>query len=346
VDFIEREIMIKSKKEPIKKVTNKMDKRFSWKLLLGFILFQIIFTVVTAPFVLLYGPFEEAKKTYVGSAMKTMSNQWLATTFLSDEKIAEITGENEPAVDVETQDNSLLEIPKAKDDNIEHFVLNDNSKFTGHVLVIHDSTRVKVGVTSKLDKEGETVSQIADNNDAVAAINGGYFTDDAGAQQWTSNGGIPTGYLMSEGNEKHNDVGEASTPIVAITKEGEMLVGDITIAELQKKNVTEAMSYIATLVVNGRAAAIEVDEGTSPRTMIGQRRDGAIVFVVLDSKLPGARIAATLKEAQQVMLDLNCLTAVNLDGGKSTTMYLNGEVINNPSNALGERPIASGFIVK
>ena len=80
--------------------------------------------------------------------------------------------------------------------------------------------------------------------------------------------------------------------------------------------------------------------------MIGQRSNGAIVFVVLDSKLPGGRIAATLKEAQQVMISLDCWTAVNLDGGKSTTMYFNGEVINNPSNALGERPIASGFIVK
>ena len=41
--------------------------------------------------------------------------------------------------------------------------------------------------------------------------------------------------------------------------------------------------------------------------MIGQRRDGAIVFVVLDSKLPGGRIAATLEEAQEVMIELRLL---------------------------------------
>ena len=53
------------------------------------------------------------------------------------------------------------------------------------MLVIYDPTRVKVGVSSKLGKEGETVSQIAESYDAVAAINGGYFTDDKGAQEWT-----------------------------------------------------------------------------------------------------------------------------------------------------------------
>ncbi|HEY5524355.1 MAG TPA: phosphodiester glycosidase family protein [Clostridium sp.] len=334
--------MIRNTKKSIKKT----DKRFSWKLLLGFILFQLIFTVVTAPLVLLYGPFEQAKKTYVGSAMKTMSNQWLATTFLSDEKIAEIIGSNKSSGDVETQDSSLIEIPKAKDETIENYVLNDNPKFTGHVLVIYDPTRVKVGVTSKLGKEGETVTAIAERYDAVAAINGGYFTDNPGAQEWTQNGGTPVGYLMSEGKELCNEVGNDSTPIVAITQDGKMLVGDRTVAQLKKDNVTEAMTYIATLVRNGKAVTDLPNEGTSPRTMIGQRSNGAIVFVVLDSKLPGGRIAATLEEAQQVMINLDCLTAVNLDGGKSTTMYLNGEVINNPSNALGERTIASGFIVK
>lgn len=339
--------MIRSKKKPINKVNKKTDKRFSWKLLLGFIVFQLIFTVVTAPFVLLYGPFEQAKKTYVGSAMETMSNQWLATTFLSDEKIAEITGKNEAVQAVQatqTQGESLIEIPKAKDDNIEYFTV-ENTKFTGHVLVIYDPTRVKVGITSKLNIEGETVSKIAENYDAVAAINGGYFTDDNGAEAWTQNGGNPTGYLMSEGVEKHNDLENRSEPIVAIKNNGTMIVGNRTVAELKKENITEAMSYETTLVMDGEATIVD-KPGTSPRTMIGQRSNGAIVLVVLDSNLPGGRIAATLKEAQQIMIKQQCITAVNLDGGKSTTMYLNGEVINNPSNALGERTIASGFIVK
>ena len=73
--------------------------------------------------------------------------------------------------------------------------------------------------------------------------------------------------------------------------------------------------------------------------------NGSIVLVVLDSKDEN-RVSATLSEAQEVMAQLDCITATNLDGGKSTTMYYNGEVINNPSFVLGERTILSGFIVK
>jgi exopolysaccharide biosynthesis protein len=345
---MERYTMKKIKKNSKVKYNKKSDKRFSWKLLLVFILFQLIFTAVAAPFVLLYGPFENAKKTFVDSAMKSMHYQWLATTFLSDDKIAEITGENESTEEVETQENSLIEIPKVKDDSLKYQKLtgDSSSKFNGYALVISDPTRVKVGVTRNIGTEGETVSEIADNYDAVAAINGGYFTDDVGAEEWTANGGKPIGYLMSEGVEKWNEVGNDSTPIVGITDKGNLIFGDFTVAELKEKKVTEAMTYKETLVSQGKAVRL-TDASSSPRTMIGQRKaDGAIIFVVLDSKDPISRLAATLKEAQEVMIELGCWNAVNLDGGKSATMYLNDEVVNNPSYVLGERPIASGFIVK
>lgn len=344
-----------------KKIHNEKEKKtrkFNWKSALGLLLFTLVFTIVTAPFILLYGPFENAKKTYVGSAMATMSHQWLATMFLSQDKIDQILGANDQPEDAVNeavaQDSSLIEIPKKKDTNIGRTEIHDeNGKFRGYALIISDPTRVKIGVSSKLFHEGETVSTIAERYDAVAAINGGYFTDEAGTEKWTSNGGIPTGFLMSEGKILQDIDQNKEGPILAITKEGKMLIGETTTAELlakkenDKDTVTEAMSYVSTLVKNGVPSVIGKDEGSSPRTMIGQRKDGAIVFVVLDSTLPGDRICASLKEAQKVMMNvLNCYNAVNLDGGKSTTMYLNGEVINNPSYALGERPIASGFIVK
>ncbi|MDS0528378.1 phosphodiester glycosidase family protein [Clostridium sp. SHJSY1] len=343
-----------------KKMPNKEEKKkrkFNWKSALGLLVFTLLFTVGTAPFILLYGPFDNAKRTFVSSAMGSMHYQWLATIFLSQEKMDEILGTNEQIDDttnnVVPQDSSLIEIPKKKDTTIERKEIKDeNEKFKGYALIVNDPTRVKIGVSSKLGKEGETVSTIAENYQAVAAINGGYFTDEAGTEKWTSNGGIPTGFLMSEGVIKQDVDPNEKKPILAITKEGKMLIGETTTAELlaKKENdkVTEAMSYVTTLVNGGSPSTIPKDKAgeSCPRTLIGQRLDGAIVMVVLDSALPGDRICATLKEAQKVMLDLSCYNAVNLDGGKSTTMYYNEEVINNPSYAYGERPIASGFIVK
>lgn len=335
---------IKKKKRAVKK--------FSWKLLVGFLAFELVFTAATAPFVLLYGPFENAKSRFVGTAMSSMNYQWLATTFLSDEKIAEITGQTESTDSIGEQDESLIHIPKVQDNSIKCVTLDNNENFQGYALIVSDPTRIHVGYTSKLNSpnpEGETTSQIAINNNAIAAINGGAFTDEADTAQWTANGGTPSGVIISEGEVIYDDTNGVPKGTIAMTKQGQLVVGTFSTNELLKKNVTEAVSFETTvLVYNGKPTAMSGDGGggTSPRTLIGQRADGSIVLVVLDSKIQGSRIAATIKEAQEVMVKLDCVTAATLDGGKSATMYYNDEVINTPSYALGERSIPTAIIVK
>ena len=322
-------------------------KKFSIKLLLGFIAFELIFTGITAPFMLLYGPFDKAKKTFLGTATGSMHYGWLATTFMSQEKIDEILGTNvqqEEGV-IEKQDTSLVEIPAVKDDTIQVLTIGgEDSNYTGFALIVTDPTRIHVGVSSNIGKEGETTSQIAKNNNAVAAINGGAFASDPDQAEWTQNGGLPTGILMSNGELIFNDRGDELTDVAAITQKGQLIVGKHSLSDLNEIGVKEILSFGPVLIQNGRKVSIP-DQGTAPRTMIGQKGNGSIVLVVLDSS-KGNRVTATLAEAQQVMLELGCVTATNLDGGKSTTMYYNGEVINNPSFALGERAILSGFIVK
>lgn len=340
-----------------KKQKNKVNKTVTLKKICKYILLTSVITIVSTPFTLLYGPFENAKKTYVGSAMSSMTHQWLATAFLSQEKIDKILNMDEKDSvednNMNVEESNLIEIPESKDSSIELKEISDeNHKFKGYVLIVKDPTRVRVGVSSKLFKEGEAVSTIAENYDAIAAINGGYFTDEAGTEKWTSNGGIPTGFLMVDGEILNGLDSEYVSPILAITKEGRLLIGETTVSKLlspkedDKDTIVDAISYVTTLVKNGREVSIPKDEGTAPKTMIGQRNNGEIVLVVLDSNLPGGRICATLKEAQKVMIDLGCYNAVNLDGGKSTTMYYDGEIINSPSYILGERPISSGFVVK
>ena len=339
---------------------NKRKKRL--KSIILYTLFTVFFTIVTAPFILIYGPFENARKIFIGTAMESMHYQWVATMFLSQDKINEILEINtiveEVVEETEKQDSSFIDIPKRKDNTIELQELGDeNKKFKGYALIIKDPTRVKIGVSSKLaERKGETVSEIAERYDAVAAINGGYFTDEEGAEQWTSNGGIPVKFLMSEGRIINDTERDKEQPILAITKEGKMLVGETTANKLLEKkaneeeNIVEAMGYEVTLIKGGKKCNLKTCPvtGSAPRTLIGQREDGAIVMVVLNSNsdLPGERLCATMNECQKLMSDLGCYNAINLDGGKSTTMYLNGEVINNPSYSLGERQISSGFIVK
>ena len=128
---------------------------------------------------------------FLEPAMGSMHYQWLATTFMSQEKIDEILGTNIQETEgiIEEQDTSLVDIPVVKDDTIQQATVT-GEHYYGHVLIINEPTRVKVGVSSKIGTEGETTSQIAINNNAVAAINGGAFASDPDQAEWTQNGGF------------------------------------------------------------------------------------------------------------------------------------------------------------
>lgn len=329
----------------------KKKKKLSLKMFIAFLVFEIIFTGVTGPFMLYYGPFENARNTMVGAAMTTLSHQWIATTFLSDKRIKEILDGNkiEDITQNTGDDGGEIELKDNYDDTIERYEIDGNS-FTGYLLVIKDPKRVKVGYSSKLGKAGETTSKIAKTNNAIAAINGGGFTDEsASGKQWTGNGGLPTGIIMSKGETIYNDYANDSVKddIVAMTKEGLLLVGKHSISDLKKKGATDAISFGPALIVNGKKTITSGDGGwgKAPRTAIGQRKDGAILLLVIDGKQI-KRLAATLRDVQDLLYEQGAYTASNLDGGSSTTMYFDGKVINEPDSALGERSIPSVIYVE
>lgn len=338
------------KKSNEKRIKKKKKKRFSFKLFLAFIVFEILFTCITGPFMLYYGPFTNARDTMVGAAMTTLSHQWIATAFLSDEKIKEIMEANKiHEIDPNSSTSDGIQITGINDDTIERYEIDGNT-YTGYLLVIHDPKRVKIGYSSKLGKAGETTSTIAKHNKAVAAVNAGGFVDEsANGKQWAGTGGIPRGIIMTDGKIVYNDYknDKIEDNFVAITEEGELLVGKRTLSELKEKGVREAISFGPALIVNGEKAITNGDGGwgKAPRTAIGQRKDGSILLLVLDGKQI-SRLAATLRDVQDVLYEFGAYNASNLDGGSSTTMYYNGEVINNPDSALGERSIPSIIYVE
>ena len=328
-------------------------KKSNLKTFLKFIAYELVFGMITGPAILLYGPFDNAKSIFVGTAMNSMHYNWLATTFLSDEKINDILGKSTQEESSTTEvDENLIKVSKNYNSNIKYQILDGNDNFVGHVLTVASPSRIHIGYTSKLNDEnkvGETTSQIAINNDAVAAVNGGAFKDEANSEQWTANGGTPSGVIISNGEVLYDDLKGRAVGMIGITKGGILIVGQYTLNQLVQKKVTEAVSFDTTLLVSGgKMTPMKGDGGggSSPRTLIGQKADGSIILVVLDARVDGSRVAATLKEAQEVMYKLDCVTAGTLDGGKSATMYYDDDVVNNPSYAYGERSIPTAIIVK
>lgn len=109
------------------------------------------------------------------------------------------------------------------------------------------------------------------------------------------------------------------------------------------------MSFGPTVVKNSKQVDgiddVEVDtnfgnhsiQGQQPRTAIGIIDDNHYVFVVVDGRSEGYSVGVTMPELAQIMLDLGCKTAYNIDGGGSSTMYFNGKLVNNPLGRNQER---------
>lgn len=217
--------------------------------------------------------------------------------------------------------------------------------FSAKVMLIRDPNRVKVAVTSEIGQTGQSVSELCRENHAAAGINAGAFQDTG----WKGTGGIPLGITMHDGKLIGNDQNQWNKqPVIAITKLGQLIAGPYDLNQLQELGAREAVSFGPVLVKDGVGLVHgNGGWGNAPRTAIGQRADGTIIFIVTDGRFIHGpnNVGATLKDIQSLMLQYGAVIAANLDGGSSTTMYENGHLVNQPTDILGERKVATAFIV-
>ncbi len=82
-----------------------------------------------------------------------------------------------------------------------------------------------------------------------------------------------------------------------------------------------------------------------PRTAIGYTNDNKIIILIAEGRSETAS-GLTLTQEAQILTDLGCEEALNLDGGGSTCMLLNGKQVNSPSDKEGERGVPSVFLIK
>jgi exopolysaccharide biosynthesis protein len=86
--------------------------------------------------------------------------------------------------------------------------------------------------------------------------------------------------------------------------------------------------------------------GRNPRTMAGVDARNRILLVTVDGHQPGYSLGLSLLEGAQLMIGLGAVTAMNLDGGGSTAMAINGQLVGSPSDPGGERAVGDAIIVK
>jgi len=76
-----------------------------------------------------------------------------------------------------------------------------------------------------------------------------------------------------------------------------------------------------------------------PRTAMGYTKDGKLIILAIQGRMKGIAVGATLNETAALLLDLGCIEGLNLDGGGSSCLLVNGKETIKPSDPTGERPI-------
>jgi len=83
-----------------------------------------------------------------------------------------------------------------------------------------------------------------------------------------------------------------------------------------------------------------------PRTAIGYTRDGTMVILAIQGRMKGLAEGATLPQMAKILVDLGCVEAMNLDGGGSSCMLINGKETIKPSDPNGQRPVPAVLVIK
>jgi exopolysaccharide biosynthesis protein len=305
--------------------------------------FFISFVVFTATLIgiILYNPyFTTLRDIFVTTAMTTMNHQYLAEIFFNDEDIKKIMENNKTPDSNENSDGSAVNPDSIGSGDIK-LVNIKGSGYKGYLLVVKDPSKVFVAATDTLKKRGMLVEDLVKERNAVAGINAGGFMDDNGH----GTGGIPLGMLIENGRTLNMD-NTTKHNIIGFNKNNVLVLGNFTSKEIKKMAIRDAVGFKPFLVINGKPMITKGDGGwgIAPRTAIGQRTDGTVLMLVIDGRQIGS-IGATLKDVQDVMLEYGAYNAANLDGGASSTMVYNGEVVNSPSSKAGPRYVPSAFIV-
>lgn len=329
------------------------------------IIFLVLFIVGgSSGLFLLYGPWSGFRDWLITTAMTTLNHQWIATIFYSDETIAEVMANNaviESGEDTNTDEVELVAyLDDVKYDNeYEEAILkkdpgNDLYKviditgkgYTGHLVAVYDPSKISVCTTKYLGTKGQYLVDMAVQNNAVVAINGGGFVD----PNYNSLGGVPQGTVIKNGKIISNRTYKKSGGIIGFTNDNKLILARMTASEAIKKGVRDAVTFGPFLIVNGKASFIKGNGGwgEAPRTAIGQRKDGIVLFLVIDGRMVG-RPGADMVDLTEIMQNYGAYNAANLDGGTSCGLVVNGKLINDPVNGNGKhktRMIATGFIVK
>ena len=323
----------KRRKAKKKSLVKKYIGRFFIALLVVLVL--VVYSVFSLVSTVANGPSETMRDQLVLMAMQASATKWVPGLFLSDETVNEIVA-NSKTVNTETDSlddylgSNAANSENATSDRWENavdgmiFETLSGKTFKAYVLLVKDPSRVFVGTSSdyKSNKEGMTIFNIAKKYDAVAAINGGEFSDPGGV----GTGNNPIGITYSQGELMWND-GYTNRTFIGIDKNDKLVVSEgMSKSKAEELGIRDGVCFqTGNVLITSDENSItkhyaDNNTGTAQRTAIGQTADGTLILIVTDGR-SASSLGATHNDIIDIMVSYGAVTAGMLDGGSSAMMY-------------------------
>lgn len=199
----------------------------------------------------------------------------------------------------------------------------------------------QMATAQKRHSDPSDTENYVEHYNAVVGVNADFYNMTTGA---------PCGALVMEGVEYH---GVGAECFFAILKDGTAVIGSASEYGTYRDQIQEAVGGSPFLVKDGKSVAEDASDYYSKRhsrTCVGITAEGKVVLMVLDGRQEPFSAGGNAEELAQIMLDAGCVTAINLDGGGSTTFVAKQEgsdtltVVNRPSDGY-ERSVSSSLMI-
>ncbi|MCI6937451.1 MAG: phosphodiester glycosidase family protein [Clostridiales bacterium] len=308
--------------------------------------FLVLFTVVIlvlAALVLVMnlvfnGPSPAARDKLTMTLIEASATKWVPALFIGEDTVAEIresvsdSGLDEDVTDttkVIIQANNVITGNSNEWDNYPDGVRierRSGDTYNAHIMIVRNPAQVYMGTsTEKFSTAipGKRITEVmAENPDVIAAINAGAFNDDGTASSYV--GSTPLGLVMSNGNCVWTSGKQPGLEGFAGFNEDNILVvskTNLSQSEAENLKIRDGCCFGPVLIVNGEVnlEAYNNKSGFNPRTAIGQRADGAVIFVCIDGRQAGS-MGGTYADVIDIMQEYGAVNACNMDGGSSSVM--------------------------
>lgn len=308
--------------------------------------FLLLFTVILLAFAALVlvmnlvfnGPSPAARTQLTMSLIEASATKWVPALFIGEEAVAEIRASDKGAeLKEEVTDTSQVVINKdsamtSNSDEWEKYPDGiriesySGDTYNAHIMIVKDPSQVYMGIsTEKFSTSipGKRLNAVIEEEGALAAINAGAFNDDGTAS--ASVGSCPLGLVMSGGKCVWTSGKQPGLEGFAGFNTDNILVvskTNLSQSEAEQLNIRDGCCFGPALIINGEinGEAYNSNSGLNPRTAIGQRADGAVIFVCIDGRQTSS-MGGTYADIIDIMVEYGAVNACNMDGGSSSIMY-------------------------